>query len=132
MTPPLRVEGAPAVHRDGDPVNSGWHASGGQLSDAGCVNMVAGSRMRETRTSGSERGRGTIVVWRGSRVLGCGDSLNNTQEAGGGSPADLAKKSGPARQPPPARGPALLAQTSVEHIGRSQLIPGVRPTSECR
>jgi hypothetical protein len=111
VTPPWRVEGAPAVHRDGEPVNSGWHASGGRLSDADCVKMGVGSRMREMRTSGSERGRGTIVVWLGSRVLGCGDSLTNTQEAGGGSPADLAKKSGPARQPPPARGPALLAQT---------------------
>jgi len=74
--------------------------------------MGVGSRMRETRSSGSEKGRGTIVVWLGSRVLGCGDSLINTQEAGGGSPADLAKKSGPGRQPPPARGPALLALTA--------------------
>jgi hypothetical protein len=85
VTPPWRVEGAPAVHRDGDPVNSGWHASRGRLSDADWVKMGVGSRMREMRTSGSERGRGTIVAWLGRRVLGCGDSLTNTQEAGGGS-----------------------------------------------
>jgi hypothetical protein len=60
VTPPLRVEGAPAVHGDGDSVNPGWHASGGRRSNAGCVNLVAGSRMRERRTSGSERGWGTI------------------------------------------------------------------------
>ena len=57
--------------------------------------MVAGTRMRETRTSGSERGQGTIVDWIGSRASGCGAGLNNTQEVGGGSPAGLAKKRDP-------------------------------------
>jgi hypothetical protein len=127
VTPPWRVEGAPAVHRDGDPVNSGWHASRGRLSDADWVKMGVGSRMREMRTSGSERGRGTIVAWLGRRVLGCGDSLTNTQEAGGGSPADLTKKSGSARQPPPARGPALLARTAPARWSAAAQ-PGVSPT----
>lgn len=69
--------------------------------------------MRERRMSGSERGRGTIVDWNGSRNSGCGASLNNTQEAGGGSPVALAKKRGPTRHPPPARDPALLALTKL-------------------
>jgi hypothetical protein len=59
--------------------------------------MVAGSRMREMRTSGSERGRG---VNRGGRAIartGCGGSLTNTREAGGGFPAGLAKNSEPRR-----------------------------------
>ena len=67
--------------------------------------------MRERRMSGSERGRGAIVDWYGGRNHGCGASLNNTREGGGGSPADLAKKRGPTRHPPPARDPALLALT---------------------
>jgi len=43
------------------------------------VNMVAGSRMRERRTSGSERGQGTIVVGQGGVHIGWGASLTNTQ-----------------------------------------------------
>ncbi len=61
------------------------------------MKMVAGSRMRERRQSGSERGQG---VNRGGAALvthGCGGSLTNTQESGGGSPAGLAKNSGPTR-----------------------------------
>jgi len=53
--------------------------------------------MRERRQSGSERGQG---VNRGGAALvthGCGGSLTNTQESGGGSPAGLAKNSGPTR-----------------------------------
>ena len=72
--------------------------------------------MRERRMSGSERGRGTIVDWNGGRNYCCGASLNNTQEAGGGSPADLAKKRGPTRHPPPARDPALLARTKPSKL----------------
>ena len=59
--------------------------------------MVAGSRMRERRTSGSERGRAPIVDGADLVSNGWGDSLTNTQEDGGGLPAGLAKKSEPTR-----------------------------------
>jgi hypothetical protein len=61
------------------------------------VKMVAGSRMRERRLSGSERGQGVNRGGEASATLGCGGSLTNTQEAGGGSPAGLAKNRGPTR-----------------------------------
>lgn len=73
--------------------------------------MVAGSRMRERRLSGSERGQGTIVVWRGGVKAGWGASLTNTRGASGGSTARSAKKSGSTRRPPATRGPVLLALT---------------------
>jgi hypothetical protein len=73
--------------------------------------VVAGSRMREMRLSGSERGQGTIVTWRGSVNNGWGASLTNTQGPSGGSPARPAKKSGSTRCLPATRGPALLALT---------------------
>jgi hypothetical protein len=55
------------------------------------MKMVAGSRMRERRLSGSERGQGVNRGGKASATHGCGGSLTNTQEDGGGSPADLAK-----------------------------------------
>ena len=75
------------------------------------LNVVAGSRMRERRKSGSERGRGAIVAQSDGVKGGWGDSLNNTREAGGGSLTDLAKKSGPTRRQLGPRGPALLTLT---------------------
>jgi hypothetical protein len=67
--------------------------------------MVAGSRMRERRTSGSERGRAPIVDEEALVSYWLGDSLNNTQEDGGGFPAGLAKKSEPTRRPQYTRDP---------------------------
>ncbi len=54
--------------------------------------VVAGSRMRERRMSGSERGQGPIVVGHGGVNSGWGASLTNTRGASGGSPARPAKK----------------------------------------
>jgi len=87
-----RVRGLRRPLPAGDAAACGQPESG---TDGG--NMVAGSRMRERRTSGSERGQG---VNRGGEALvkhGCGGSLTNTREDGGGSPAGLAKNSGPTR-----------------------------------
>jgi hypothetical protein len=78
------------------------------------MKMMAGSRMRERRKSGSERGQGAIVGGPGVVRSGWGNSLNNTQEDGGGSPAGLAKNRGSTRRPPLPRDPALLAQTKRE------------------
>jgi len=75
--------------------------------------VVAGSRMRERRTSGSERGQGTIVVGQGGVNTGWGASLTNTRGASGGSPARPAKKRGSTRRPPATKGPALLALTKA-------------------
>ena len=75
------------------------------------MKMVAGSRMRERRQSGSERGQGVNRGGTAHAIYGCGGSLTNTQEADGGSPAGLAKNSGPTRLTTDTRDPALLAQT---------------------
>jgi hypothetical protein len=45
-------------------------------------------------------------------TFGCGGSLTNTREVGGGPPAGLAQHSGPTRVTTDTRAPALLAQTS--------------------
>ena len=64
------------------------------------MKMVAGSRMRERRLSGSEKGQGVNRDGEALVTNGCGGSLTNTREAGGGSPAGLVKNSGPTRWPP--------------------------------
>jgi len=92
------------------------------------MKMVAGSRMRERRQSGSERGQGVNRGGAAFATLGCGGSLTNTQEDGGGSPAGLAKNQRTHAMTTDTRDPALLALTSVEHTERSQLISGVRQT----
>jgi len=99
-------EGPPAVHRDGDPEVRLVRSRGSLLR------MVVGSRMRERRKSGSERGRGSIVSGKGVVRDGWGASLTNTRGAGGGSPARPAKNSGSTRTSPATRGPALLALTA--------------------
>jgi len=73
------------------------------------MKMVAGSRMRERRLSGSERGQGVNRDGEPLVIPGCGGSLTNTREAGGGSPAGFAKNSGPTRMTTDTRDPALLA-----------------------
>ncbi len=51
---------------------------------------------------------------------GCGGSLTNTREAGGGSPAGLAKNSGPTRCPP-------TRETLPYSPGRSRASHGASP-----
>ena len=75
------------------------------------MKMVAGSRMRERRLSGSERGQGVNRVGKASAKLGCGGSLTKTQEDGGGSPAGLAKNQRTHAMTTDTRDPALLALT---------------------
>ena len=78
---------------------------------------VAGSRMRERRTSGSERGRGTNCGRAGECDNGCGASLTNTQERAGGSLVALAKNSGSTpslhahERPRPTRPDEVRSQT---------------------
>jgi len=76
------------------------------------MKMVAGSRMRERRQSGSERGQGVNRGGAAFATLGCGGSLTNTQEDGGGSPAGLAKNQRTHAMTTDTRDPALLALTS--------------------
>ena len=91
--------------------------------------MAAGSRMREMRSSGSERGQGTTVVGQGGVNTGWRASLTNTRGASGGSPARPAKKRGSTRRPPATRGPALLALTRSAKAGGAALAaqPSVGP-----
>jgi hypothetical protein len=81
--------------------------------------------MRERRQSGSERGQGVNRGGWAFALRGCGGSLINTQEDGGGSPVGLAKNQRTHATTTGMRDPALLALTSVERIERSQLISGV-------
>jgi len=53
------------------------------------------------------------VAARAFATLGCGGSLTNTQEDGGGSPAGLAKKQWTHAMAPDTRDPALLALTNL-------------------
>ena len=68
--------------------------------------------MRERRQSGSERGQGVNRYGETLVTHGCGGSLTNTREVGGGPPAGLAKNSGPTRLTTDTRDPALLALTA--------------------
>ncbi len=56
-------------------------------------------------------GRESIVAERASALLGCGGSLTNTQEDGGGSPAGLVKNQWTHAMTADTKGPALLALT---------------------
>ena len=78
------------------------------------MKLVVGSRMRERRTSGSERGSrinrgGTAEAT--SRLRG---QPTKTRETDGGFPAGLAKNSEPTHRPTGTRDPALLALTGGE------------------
>ena len=82
------------------------------------MKMVAGSLMRERRPSGSERGQGVNRSGKAFAKPGCGGSLTNTQEDGGGSPAGLAKNQRTHAMTTDTRDPALLALTSGEGCAR--------------
>ena len=118
--PQLHVAEVPGLRR---PLSASFAAASGQPepgSDG--MKMVAGSRMRERRLSGSERGQGVNRGGKAFAIPGCGGSLTNTQEDGGGSPAGLAKNQRTHAMPTDTRDPALLALTLPGQNGALQLI----------
>lgn len=99
--------GAPAVHRDGEPVIP--RGVGSLAMKRG--HAVVGSRMRERRMSGSERGRGTIEAVE-SVYSAAGPALSTPRRPAADSLPASRRNSGSSTMTAADRGPALLALTS--------------------